>query len=82
MFFNKNKETENNKSYLVKIAALLIHAAKIDENYSNEEEEIINGDNTFTYILFVPNSGTEVRIVGNKNGKKVKELIFTVKVGN
>ena len=41
MFFNKNKETENNKSYLVKIAALLIHAAKIDENYSNEEEEII-----------------------------------------
>ena len=39
--FNKNKETENNKSYLVKIAALLIHAAKIDENYSNEEEEII-----------------------------------------
>ncbi len=26
---------------LIKIAALLIHAAKIDENYSNEEEEII-----------------------------------------
>ena len=27
--------------YFVKIAALLIHAAKIDENYSNKEEEII-----------------------------------------
>ena len=40
MFFNKDKE--NNKSdSLIKIAALLIHAAKIDENFSNEEEKII-----------------------------------------
>jgi len=42
---------------------------------------MINGDNTFTYLLFVPNNGAEVRIIGNKNGKKVKELIFTIKVG-
>ena len=41
MFFNKKKENEDNDSYLVKIAALLIHTAKIDENYSSEEEEII-----------------------------------------
>tara|TARA_B100000902_G_C27257549_1_gene888752 strand:- start:137 stop:553 length:417 start_codon:yes stop_codon:yes gene_type:complete len=41
MFFNKKKENEDNNSYLVKIAALLIHTAKIDENYSSEEEEII-----------------------------------------
>ena len=41
MFFNKKKETEEKNSYLVKIAALLIHAAKIDEEYSNKEEEII-----------------------------------------
>ena len=40
MFFNK-KENKDNNSYLVKIAALLIHAAKIDEKYSMEEEEII-----------------------------------------
>ena len=40
MFFNKDKE--NNKSdSLIKIAALLIHAAKIDENFSTQEEEII-----------------------------------------
>jgi len=40
MFFNKDKE--NNKSdSLIKIAALLIHAAKIDENFSIQEEEII-----------------------------------------
>jgi uncharacterized tellurite resistance protein B-like protein len=45
MFFNKEKENKkkNNEegSYLIKIAALLIHAAKIDEEYTNEEEEII-----------------------------------------
>ena len=59
-----------------------IQEGKIDQIIINEEEEIINSDNTFTYLLFVPNSGAEVRIVGNKNDKKVKELIFTVKVGN
>ena len=41
MFFNKKKEKSDNDSYLVKIAALLIHTAKIDENYSDQEEEII-----------------------------------------
>ena len=41
MFFNKKKSNENNSYDLVKIAALLIHAAKIDEKYSIEEEEII-----------------------------------------
>ena len=41
MFFNKKKKNEDNNSYLVKIAALLIHTAKIDENYSSKEEEII-----------------------------------------
>ena len=40
MFFG-NKKSISDNSYLIKIAALLIHAAKIDENYSNEEEEII-----------------------------------------
>ena len=39
MFFKKDI---NNKSEdLIKICALLIHAAKIDEKYSQEEEEII-----------------------------------------
>mgnify|MGYP001241198780 FL=1 len=39
MFFNKKKD-ENGTNF-VKIGALLIHAAKIDENYSQKEEEII-----------------------------------------
>ena len=58
-----------------------IQEGKIDKIIINEEEEIINSDNSFTFLLFVPMSGSEVRIIGNKNGKKVKELTFKVKVG-
>ena len=40
MFFKKeNKKVED--SFLIKVGALLIHAAKIDENYTENEEEII-----------------------------------------
>ena len=40
MFFKKSSsKTENN--FLIKTCALLIHAAKIDENYTEKEEEII-----------------------------------------
>ncbi len=39
MFFKK-EEVKNNK-FLTKVCALLIHAAKIDENYTDKEEEII-----------------------------------------
>ena len=38
MFFNKEKNKDNDLS---KVAALLIHAAKIDENFSKSEEIII-----------------------------------------
>ena len=40
MFF-ANTEDKSNLNNLIKITALLIHAAKIDENYSDQEEEII-----------------------------------------
>ncbi len=40
-FFNKNKEKPNTNAESVNIACLLIHAAKIDENYTSEEREII-----------------------------------------
>ena len=42
-FFNKDKKNTSNdeNKNLMKMVALLIHAAKIDENYSNEEKEII-----------------------------------------
>ena len=40
MFFGRNKPDDESKN-LDKITALLIHAAKIDENYSKSEENII-----------------------------------------
>ena len=40
MFFKNDIENKETKKF-IKIAALLIHAAKIDENYSNKEEKII-----------------------------------------
>ena len=40
MFFKK-KENVSKNDFLTKVCALLIHAAKIDENYTNSEEEII-----------------------------------------
>ena len=40
MFFKKKIEKQSN-SQLIKIAALMIHAGKIDENFSKQEEIII-----------------------------------------
>ena len=40
-FLNKDKEKPNANTESINIACLLIHAAKIDENYTSEEREII-----------------------------------------
>ncbi len=40
MFFKKDS-TDTGDNFLVKTCALLIYAAKIDENYTEKEEEII-----------------------------------------
>ena len=39
MFFKKKEGNQNN--YLIKICALLVHTAKIDEDYTQEEEKVI-----------------------------------------
>ena len=42
-FFSKNKKKDmkNNNDFFCKVASLLIHAAKIDENYTDIEEKFI-----------------------------------------
>tara|TARA_B100000401_G_C52110931_1_gene395733 strand:+ start:49 stop:456 length:408 start_codon:yes stop_codon:yes gene_type:complete len=77
MFFNKKKEIYN----LNKIAALLIHAAKIDENFSDKEEEIIKK----TLIEIGAKNENIMEII--KKGKKIEEnsnqiLEFTREVKN
>ena len=81
MFFTKNKEAGENKSYLVKIAALLIHAAKIDENYSNEEEDIIKKT-----MIDLGSTQNEIEML-MKSAKKMEEnanqiLDFTREIKN
>ena len=39
-FFNKENKL-NNDTDLLNVACLMIHAAKIDENYTNKEKKII-----------------------------------------
>ena len=78
MFFNKNNSTNDDLS---KVAALLIHAAKIDQNYSNIEEEIIKK----TLMEIGANSENIREIIDN--GKKIEEnsnqiLDFTKEVKN
>ena len=40
-FFYKKKDSKNEKNLFVPLASLLIHAARIDEDYSKKEEKII-----------------------------------------
>ena len=39
-FFNKDEKL-NNGNDLLNVACLMIHAARIDENYTDKEKEII-----------------------------------------
>ena len=80
MFFKKNSdETENN--FLIKSCALLIHAAKIDENYTENEEEIIKK----TLLELGAENKTITQII--KDAKAIEEnsnqiLDFTREVKN
>ena len=80
MFFKKSStKTENN--FLVKICALLIHTAKIDENYTENEEEIIKK------TLLELGANKEIINQTIKNAKSIEEnsnqiLDFTKEVKN
>ena len=80
MFFNKNnKKVENDN--LIKVSALLIHAAKIDENYSLDEEKIIKE----TLLEIGAHDENIDKII--ENGKKIEAdsnqiLEFTKEVKN
>jgi len=80
MFFNKTKN-DNEHDYLIKVAALLIHAAKIDENYSPKEEKIIKE----TLLEIGANDKNVENLI--KESKKIEEnsvqiLEFTKEVKN
>ena len=78
MFFKKNNSENEDLS---KVAALLIHAAKIDENYSKTEEEIIK-----KALIEIGATNENIKKI-IANGKKIEEdsnqiLDFTKEVKN
>ena len=80
MFFKKEEDKVKN-NYIVKVCALLIHAAKIDENYTDSEEEIIKK----TLIELDPTQKELSQII--KEAKVIEEnsnqiLDFTKEVKN
>ena len=40
-FFKKEKNSKENKISIIYIASLLIHASKIDENYTEKEKKVV-----------------------------------------
>ena len=79
MFFNKKEENVSND--LTKIAALLIHAARIDENLSKPEEKIIKQT-----LVKLNDNNQNIENIFNK-GKLIEEnsnqiLDFTKEVKN
>ena len=78
MFFKKDKNEINDLS---KVAALLIHAAKIDENFSKSEETIIK-----QALLQIGANNEDLEKIFS-DGKKIEEnsnqiLEFTKEVKN
>ena len=67
MFFKKNKnKNENEIDDLSKVAALLIHAAKIDQNFTEKEEKIIE-----LAILKIGANNQNIKIIIEK-GKTIE----------
>ena len=80
MFFNKNQDKDK-KDYQVKVAALLIHAAKIDENYSIKEKKII--EKTLLEIgIDKENLEEIIKKAENIESNSVQILEFTKEVKN
>jgi len=79
MFFESEKE--NRYDDIIKVAALLIHAARIDQNFTSQEEEIIKK----TLIEIDKNLNDVEKIITEE--KKIEEnsnqiLDFTKEVKN
>ena len=80
MFFNKDNKNIKNDN-LIKVSALLIHAAKLAENYSLDEEKIIKE----TLLEIGANNENIDKII--EDGKKIEAdsnqiLEFTKEVKN
>ena len=78
---NKNKNKNDINSSLIKITALLIHAAKIDENYTEKEKKIIK--KAITELDSKDKNVDEVLIKAEEIEKNSNQILdFTKEVKN
>jgi len=78
---NKNKNKNDMDNSLIKITALLIHAAKIDQNYTEKEREIIR--KAIVEIDSKDNNIDEVLIKAEEIEKNSNQILdFTKEVKN
>ena len=85
-----NNKTKENEELLLKTASLLIHAAKIDENYTNKEKSIIketisnlddNNSDINKFMIIAENKEKDANEILNftKEIKKA-DLSFKIKI--
>ena len=83
-FFKKNNSKDRSKSddeLLSKTTSLLIHAAKIDENYTNKEREIIK--KTLIQLGVKESKADQIMLTAEINEEKsIQILDFTKEIKN
>ena len=83
--FLKKKDSENNTNdnndLLIKTASLFIHAAKIDENYTDKEREIIK--KTLIQLGAKLSIIDKIMVIAEKNEEKSNQILdFTKDIKN
>ena len=83
--FFKNKDSvdsaKDNNNLLIKTAALFIHAAKIDENYTDKEKEIIK--KTLIKLGAKLTTINEIMFTAEKNEEESNQILdFTREIKN
>ena len=83
-FFKKNDSKDYNKKnekFLTKVASLLIHAAKIDENYTDKEKKIIK--KTLIQLGIKESKADQVMLTAEINEEKSNQILdFTKEIKN
>ena len=83
-FFKKNDSKDYNKKneeFLTKVSSLLIHAAKIDENYTDKEKKIIK--KTLIQLGIKESEADQIMLTAEINEEKSNQILdFTREIKN
>ena len=83
-FFKKNDLKDYNKKneeFLTKVASLLVHAAKIDENYTDKEKKIIK--KTLIQLGIKESEADQIMLTAEINEEKSNQILdFTKEIKN